>query len=77
MEVLVITWERTMNVFAHLDSMENTAQRMSMNVKQISTLALMEAPVLIYMELTNAYVLKDGVDPSVTMTPMNVTAVPA
>lgn len=40
---------------------------MSMNVKQISTLALMEAPVLIYMELTNVYVLKDGVDPSVTM----------
>lgn len=77
MEVPVITWERTMNVFAHLDSMENTAQRMSMNVKQISTLALMEAPVLIYMELTNVYVLKDGVDPSVTMTPMNVTAVPA
>lgn len=77
MEVPVITWERTMNVFAHLDSLENTAQRMSMNVKQISTLALMEAPVLIYMELTNVYVLKDGVDPSVTMTPMNVTAVPA
>lgn len=77
MEVPVITWERTMNVFAHLDSMENTAQRMSMNVKQISTLALMEAPVLIYMEPTNVYVLKDGVDPSVTMTPMNVTAVPA
>lgn len=40
---------------------------MSMNVKQISTLALMEAPVLIYMEPTNVYVLKDGVDPSVTM----------
>lgn len=77
MEVPVITWERTMNVFAHLDSLENTAQRMSMNVKQISTLALMEAPVLIYMEPTNVYVLKDGVDPSVTMTPMNVTAVPA
>lgn len=77
MEVPVITWERTMNVFAHLDSMENTAQRMSMNVKQISTLVIMEAPVLIYMEPTNVYVLKDGVDPSVTMTPMNVTAVPA
>lgn len=38
-----------------------------MNVKQISTLALMEAPVLIYMEPMNVYVLKDGVDPSVTM----------
>lgn len=77
MEVLVITWEKIMNVFAHLDSLENTAQRMSMNVKQMSTLALMGAPVLICMEPTNVYVLKDGVDPSVTMTPMNVTAVPA
>lgn len=40
---------------------------MSMNVKQMSTLALMEAPVLIYMEPTNVYVLEDGVDRSVTM----------
>lgn len=38
-----------------------------MNVKQISILALMGAPVLICMEPMSVYVLKDGVDPSVTM----------
>lgn len=49
---------------------------MSMNVKQISTLALMEAPVLIYMEPTNVYVLKDGVDPSVTMVSLSQIYLP-
>lgn len=49
---------------------------MSMNVKQISTLALMGAPVLIYMEPTNVYVLKDGVDPSVTMVSLSQIYLP-
>lgn len=36
----------------------------------------MEAPVLIYMELTNVYVLKDGVDPSVTMVSLSQIYLP-